>query len=154
MKPKISKVNDLPKSVQQDAAAPLTVLEQAAQLRALTKEFEAVEQAIRHFQGTVTAVNTDAGYEVKRAADYFVDDVLGGISEVVTALTANPDYTPDAFAAAVLQGQAADVALIEANPLPVPAPTDERRLQHVQDTIEVSDGPVAPRMKKTKREVI
>jgi hypothetical protein len=114
----------------------------------LRDEFPLVEQAIREFQNKAKAINTDAAYEVKSACDYFVRNVNEGILTDLLSEMEAPDYKPDEFAAAVLDGDIEDVPLIGYEPINAPA----AQSMPVMDAVEVPTGPATPRSQsKTTR---
>jgi len=85
-----------------------------------------VDAALRKFQKDLADINTDAGYEVKRAADYFLQDIEVGTADVMESMV-KPDYEPNAFGADVLAGRIEDEPLIAPSPPPLPkAPKPKR----------------------------
>ncbi len=127
------------------ATSPLTPSDR---LRALVeRDLPILEQAIRKFQADLAAINTDAAYEVKAAADYFVQDVQTGILTNLLTEMQSPDYKPDEFAAAVLDGEIEDVPLIGREPAN-DKPVNGRAIAPLA-IVKVTSGPVAPRQTKT-----
>lgn len=130
------------------AKSPKPTLTPAEALQALMHdEFPLVEQAIRQFQDKAKAINTDAAYEVKAACDYFVRDVTGGILTNLLSEMEAPEYRPDEFAAAVLDGDVEDVPLIGSEPIFKGTTVIDKRFKApVMDAVEVpTTGPVKPR---------
>lgn len=133
------------KAAKQLGGAALTPSDQ---IRALVERgLPLVEQSIRTFQAELAAINTDAAYEVKAAADYFVEDVQTGILTNLLSEMESPDYRSDEFAAAVLDGEIEDVPLIGREPMD-DKPVNGRAIVPLA-IVEVTSGPVAPRQTKT-----
>lgn len=129
-------------------ASPPT-LPPADQLKALEPDFKKVEALIRKLQAKAAAINTDAAYEIKRAADYFLLDAKAG-TEIVVKQMAEPDYQPDAEFAAIIKGEKPDAPPIPFEQMYAPQPKPkkargERRLKEVETEVVVAGAPIAPR---------
>lgn len=141
---------DEPKAVQSQVAVD-TTSEQTDRLRSLLdNELTVLEQAMRQFQNHAASIQTDAGYEVKRAADYFVADTKTGLQNVIEEMQ-SPDYQPDEFAAAVMDGDFPDEPLIGYGGPDEGVSTKAGLEQPQADAvIEVTAGPIIPRSETRK----